>query len=238
MRVIVLDGGPRTREARASDLRADGHQTHAAGHPHELTPDVLAGGELLLVAPLAEHDGEPAQLADALQLVRDVRSGAIEGANPAMPVIVVGADREADHVRAYRAGADIVLTSNASTLLISEAIKARLRPRPTQSTLLTLGNLQLDRHLRQVRVGDRPPVPLTRNQTAILAQLMQAPDNYASREDLYRDVWGSAAIAKTSRTLDSHASRLRHALQAAGATTSLEGVRGAGYSLQTPHPHR
>ena len=52
-----------------------------------------------------------------------------------------------------------------------------------------------------------------------------------TKAELLRDIWGYHAPART-RTLDSHASRLRRKLRDAGSPTSLvENVWGVGYRL-------
>ena len=51
-----------------------------------------------------------------------------------------------------------------------------------------------------------------------------------TREELLRDVWGFRSMVPT-RTLDSHASRLRRKLSAAGRTVFVINVWGVGYRL-------
>jgi hypothetical protein len=54
-----------------------------------------------------------------------------------------------------------------------------------------------------------------------------------TREELLRDVWGHAHCGRT-RTLDSHASRLRRRLADAGADGLLRNIWGIGYRLMDP----
>ena len=52
-----------------------------------------------------------------------------------------------------------------------------------------------------------------------------------TKAELLRDVWGYRVAGRT-RTLDSHASRLRRKLRDAGATVELvDNVWGVGYRL-------
>jgi len=60
--------------------------------------------------------------------------------------------------------------------------------------------------------------------------LMSDPRYVFTKEDLLRDVWGFRSLGRT-RTLDSHASRLRRKLVAAGAGTVVVNVWGVGYRL-------
>ena len=51
-----------------------------------------------------------------------------------------------------------------------------------------------------------------------------------TREQLLREVWGYLSLGRT-RTLDSHASRLRRKLRQAGAGPCVVNVWGVGYRL-------
>jgi DNA-binding response OmpR family regulator len=65
----------------------------------------------------------------------------------------------------------------------------------------------------------------------LLAKLATEPSRVFTKEQLLREVWGYRAMGRT-RTLDSHASRLRRKLRQAGAGPSLVvNVWGVGYRL-------
>jgi DNA-binding response OmpR family regulator len=52
-----------------------------------------------------------------------------------------------------------------------------------------------------------------------------------TKEQLLREVWGYRSLGRT-RTLDSHASRLRRKLRLAGAGPCVVNVWGVGYRLR------
>jgi DNA-binding response OmpR family regulator len=54
-----------------------------------------------------------------------------------------------------------------------------------------------------------------------------------TRDELLRDVWGFRCQGRT-RTLDSHASRLRRKLREGGAIAPVVNVWGIGYRLCDP----
>jgi DNA-binding response OmpR family regulator len=54
-----------------------------------------------------------------------------------------------------------------------------------------------------------------------------------TKDELLRDVWGFRSRGRT-RTLDSHACRLRHKLSAAGDARFVDNVWGVGYRLVSP----
>jgi DNA-binding response OmpR family regulator len=64
---------------------------------------------------------------------------------------------------------------------------------------------------RSVKVGDRP-VRLSKKEFTLLRALASDPTRVFSEEELLRDVWGFTGPPKSTRTLDSHASRVRRKL--------------------------
>jgi DNA-binding response OmpR family regulator len=61
-------------------------------------------------------------------------------------------------------------------------------------------------------------------------KLMSDPERVFTKEELLRDVWGFRSLGRT-RTLDSHASRLRRKLQDAADGRYVHNVWGVGYRL-------
>jgi DNA-binding response OmpR family regulator len=66
-----------------------------------------------------------------------------------------------------------------------------------------------------------------------LLKLMSDPQRVFTKEQLLREVWDFRSLGRT-RTLDSHASRLRRKLQAGGEGPFVLNVWGVGYRL-LPH---
>jgi DNA-binding response OmpR family regulator len=95
-----------------------------------------------------------------------------------------------------------------------------------------VGELLVDPARRKVMVGERE-VHLPRTEFTLLRVLASDPTRVFAREELLRDVWGSNAPAGRTRTLDSHASRLRRKLDPEHAEYVVN-CWGIGYSL-LPH---
>ena len=74
-------------------------------------------------------------------------------------------------------------------------------------------------------------VVLSQKEFALLVKLASDPDRVFTREHLLRDVWGYPGFAPT-RTLESHASRLRCKLAAAALPGWVVNVWGVGYKLR------
>jgi DNA-binding response OmpR family regulator len=91
-----------------------------------------------------------------------------------------------------------------------------------------VGPLEVDPVAREVRVHGAP-VRLAAKEFALLLALAAEPTRVFTKEELLRDVWGFRALGHT-RTLDSHACRLRQKLAARGAPFVVN-VWGVGYRL-------
>jgi DNA-binding response OmpR family regulator len=74
------------------------------------------------------------------------------------------------------------------------------------------------------------PIGLRRREYALLVYLARDPTRVYTRHELLGDVWGYRSEGAT-RTLDSHASRLRRALARAGALGWVRASWGVGYRL-------
>ena len=93
---------------------------------------------------------------------------------------------------------------------------------------LRVGELVIDPVTRRVRVGDRD-VALANKEFALLRALATEPRRVFTKDELLRDVWGYKSKGRT-RTLDSHASRLRRKLDPEGARFVFN-CWGVGYRL-------
>lgn len=94
---------------------------------------------------------------------------------------------------------------------------------------LRLGALTIDRCARQVMVADQE-VRLSRRECELLFALASDPNRVFTKEQLLRDVWGYRSVGCT-RSLESHASRLRTKLREAGAEGFVVNSHAVGYKL-------
>lgn len=92
-----------------------------------------------------------------------------------------------------------------------------------------LGPLEIDPAARTASVLGND-VELAKKEFALLLILATAPDRVFSKSELLKAVWGLESTTK-SRTLDSHASRLRNKLRSAGAEALVVNCWGVGYRL-------
>jgi DNA-binding response OmpR family regulator len=148
-----------------------------------------------------------------------------------VPIIVLGrADSDAvDRVRAFDGGCDDYVARPFHYEELLARIRAVLRRvSPPASELMSVGDLVIDRAARRVTVAGAA-VALAAKEYDLLVKLASEPGRVFTKEQLLRDVWGFRSLGRT-RTLDSHASRLRRKLAAAGGDF-VRNVWGVGYSL-------
>jgi DNA-binding response OmpR family regulator len=94
---------------------------------------------------------------------------------------------------------------------------------------LRVGPLDIDTDAHRVHIDDTP-VELCRLEYELLVHLARNPTGVCSRQELLRAIWRQHTSAG-ARTVDSHASRLRRKLDAAGAHGFVVNVWGVGYRL-------
>lgn len=172
--------------------------------------------------------------AGGLELVSRIRSGtARDRWDPGMPIL--GISRERDPyavVRALERGADdhVARPLHPAELAARAAALMRRSRGQTVCDQLRVGSLVVDRRARHARYAGMV-VELSGKEFALLEALARDPQRVVTKGELLRDVWGYAAPGRT-RTVDSHASRLRRKLEAAGAGRRYVGnVWGIGYRL-------
>ena len=152
-----------------------------------------------------------------------------------VPVIVLGdPDSDAvDRVRALERGCDDFLAKP----FVYEELLARIRAvlrrsSPVAHELLVAGPIRADLATRCVTVHGRG-VALAGKEYELLLKLMSDSERVFTKEQLLREVWDFRSLGRT-RTLDSHASRLRRKLQAYGDGPFVLNLWGVGYRLLAP----
>ena len=149
-----------------------------------------------------------------------------------VPVIVLGEPESdtVDRVRALDRGCDDFLVRPFDYEELLARIRAVLRrTMPPAHETLHAGPITVDLATRSVCVEGRA-VPLAGKEYELVVKLMSDPTRVFTKESLLRDVWGFRSLGRT-RTLDSHASRLRRKLTGVAPGPFVINVWGVGYRL-------
>ena len=217
--LLLVESEPEARSYLERHLSSDGFRvieaawdSQALDLAERTRPDVVIASEPELCRRLRE--GEPGRRWD-----RNV------------PVIVLAApDADpVDRVRAFERGADDVVGRHLYLELVARIHALLRRSTAGLAEIVEVGDLVVDRRARQVRLAGAP-VQLAAKEFDLAARLASDPERVFTKDELLRDVWGLRGRLVT-RTVDSHASRLRRKLRAAGDGRYVVNVWGKGYRL-------
>ncbi len=148
-----------------------------------------------------------------------------------VPVIVLATGSDpVERVRALDRGADDVIARPFAYDELLARIRALIRRTTSASDdVIVAGDLVIDRPTRRVHVRDTL-VELSAKEFELVAKLASEPYRVWTKEDLLRDVWGFRALGRT-RTLESHASRVRKKLCVDPDDRFIVNVWGVGYRM-------
>ncbi len=227
--ILVVEDHDPTRTFLADNLTADGYEVldteTAYGARRLLERHALD----LVLLDLGLPDG------DGLDLLRALReSDEHSRLDAELPAIVLsGRAGELARLRGFERGCDDYLGKPFSYPELRARIEAVLRRTRVRrrGARLRVGPLELDAVAREAWVEGHV-LSLSAKEFGLLRVLASDPTRVFTRQELLRLVWGFRSTGRT-RTLDSHASRLRRKLAGHGAHLVVN-VWGIGYRLVDP----
>ncbi len=225
--ILVVEDDAATRTFLADNLTADGFELLVAGSAREGARLLEDRYPDIAIVDLGLPDGSGLEL---LRRVRDA-DGLVSRIDPAMPILLLtGRDGELDRVRGFERGADDYVCKPFSYPELRGRVAALLRRSGGRlaSGRVRVGALEIDPAARTALVRGGP-VALSQKEYALLRLLATEPVRVYTKDELMRQIWGFRHLG-TSRTLDSHACRLRNKLGVHGDRFVVN-VWGVGYRL-------
>ena len=225
--LLLVEDDHGLRTFLADNLTADGYDVLVADTVRDAVRILEYKQPDLALVDLGLPDGS------GFDLIARVRAadGVASRLDPSVPLVVLtGRSGELDRVRGFERGADDFVVKPFSYPELRGRVTAILRRMQPRVRLgrLRVGDLEVDPASREVRLRGRR-VQLSQKECALLRALAAAPTRVYSKEELLTDVWGYRSLGAT-RTLDSHACRLRQKLGTGGDRFVIN-VWGVGYRL-------
>jgi DNA-binding response OmpR family regulator len=223
--ILVVDADEESGHAIVAQLVADEYPSkHALTATHAT---VLAGHHppaLVVLGGLETPDG-------ALALLRGIRAGEASWHSDVPVIMLSPSAQEPDLLRAFEAGTDDFMHCPPSYLELRARLRAILRRTKgiNDGRVVRVGPLTIDTAAYTTTLHDQP-VALRRLEYELLVHLAADPTRVFGKHELMRDVW-HLQMPITTRTLDSHASRLRSKLRVSGERWIIN-ARGIGYRLR------
>jgi DNA-binding response OmpR family regulator len=224
--VLVVEHEEPNRAFLSQQLTDDGFEVYAADRATSALELVEAERPDLVLLDAILPDASGFELCGRLRAGEPGRAW-----NRDVPVIMVSTRGDpVDRVRGFARGADDYVVRP----FVYEELVARMRAvlrragRPNHRCL-AVRDIDIDLASRVVRVAGEP-VQLSAKEFDLLVALAEDPERVFRKEELLRDVWGFRSLGRT-RTLDSHASRLRRKLNRDGEAAYVLNVWGVGYRL-------
>ena len=225
--ILVVEDDRHTRTFLADNLAADGYEPIAAETAREAVRLMETRYPDLAIVDLTLPDR------DGLDLLKQVREadGVASRIDPRLPLLVLsGRIGELHRLRGFERGADDILAKPYSYPELRARVAALLRrsERGSYRGRMRIGALEIDPAGRTVTLNGRQ-VLASQKEFALLRTLATDPTRVFGKDELLRNIWGFRAKGST-RTLDSHACRLRQKLARDGDRFVVN-VWGVGYRL-------
>ncbi|MGB5567631.1 MAG: response regulator transcription factor [Acidimicrobiia bacterium] len=220
-KVLVVEDDPDVRAALTRALSFEGYEVAVAEDGGRALEAILRDPPSVIVLDVMMP------FVDGLETCRRLRARGDE-----TPILMLTALGDvSDRVDGLDAGADDYLAKPFALEELLARIRALLRRSSGDvSELLTFSDLEMNLATRTV-VRSGEPVQLTKTEFDLLEVLMRSGGRVASRDQIYRDVWGFD-FETSSNSLDVYVGYLRRKTEAGGASRLIHTVRGVGYTLR------
>jgi two-component system, OmpR family, response regulator ResD len=220
--VLVVDDNEDIRNFVRASLEGEGFRVIEAVDGESALEKFIDSKPSVIILDLSI--GQP----DGFEVCREIRK------TSSVPIIMLtNRGEEMDEAMCLAAGADDYITKPVSSRILNLRVTTQLRHRSLRPSvtplLLEAENLSLNTESRELMVGTER-VALTKTEYDFFHLLMEQPTRVFTRDQVIEAIGGSVDYA-SDHLLDTHASRLRLKIKAAGGPRVISAIRGVGYRL-------
>lgn len=219
MRILLVEDDSETAGFISKGLREAGHVLDVATDGHDGLHQATGGRyDLMIVDRMIPK-------IDGLSVVKAARAAGVE--TPVLMLTAMGGVE--DRVSGLEGGADDYLVKPFSFAELNARVNAlgRRRPLREQETVLTVGDLTLDRMRHQVKRAGQV-VDLQPREFSLLEVLILNQGTIVTRTMLLQQVWEFHFDPGTN-IVETHMSRIRSKI---GDPPLIRTIRGAGYVIR------
>jgi two-component system, OmpR family, response regulator len=221
MRILLAEADAPLAESFRQQLKQEHFAVQVAGNSEEVQTFAAKEGYALLVLGL-NLPGE-----SNVELLRRMKSARAD----LSVLVVAGPSGVEERVRALDAGADDYVVRPVAFAELAARIRAILRRsnRPAAETVLTVGDLAMDRLGHTVQRDGRP-LDLSPREFALLEFLMRNAGQAVTRTSIVEHVWKVNCEA-TTNVVDVYINYLRRKVDKGYEQALIRTVRGIGYLI-------
>jgi DNA-binding response OmpR family regulator len=227
-RILIIDDDIELCQLVAEYLETEGYSVDAVHDGESGVARALAGEHVLAVLDFMLPG------INGFEVLRRIR------ASSRLPVVMLTArGDDVNRIVGLQIGADDYLPKPFNPLELVARINAVLRrtleghPEPDNTDTLAVGDVVMDNRTRTVqRAGEK--IELTVVEYSLLEQLLSAPGQVLSREQLVKKVL-RRDLSPFDRSIDTHVSNLRRKLgHEIDGVERIRTIRGVGYIYASP----
>lgn len=221
-KILVVDDEEDILELLKYNLEKEGYEVRTAIDgvkgvqiAKEFIPDLI-----LLDIMMPKQDG--------VETCRQIRE--IPDMANSFVIFLTARSEEYSEVAAFEIGADDYITKPIKPRALVSRINALFRRESKQkkeSSLITVGDLVVDRTSYTVKIGEER-ISLPKKEFELLYFLAQNPEKVFSRDELLQNIWGTDVYV-LARTVDVHIRKVREKIGDGYIVT----VKGVGYKFET-----
>ncbi|MEN0057734.1 MAG: response regulator transcription factor [Bdellovibrio sp.] len=167
---------------------------------------------------------------DSLSVIPDMKLAYAES----RLLIVSAVDTATEKALALDAGADDYVAKPFSGVELMARVHALARRKSlyTDSGVLKLGNLTLNREERSIRVDEQSGFTLSQKEFQLLYMFCSSPGKIFPREVLLEQIWQSSSEVE-SKVVEATINNVRRKLESYSSTVTIKNMRNVGYWLET-----